>query len=178
MEYAIYLPYGIRECDVCRWVDWVGDVDGKDVRRIHLLLNSGGGSVGLALAIASIIDMLPIEVWTYNIGNVDSAAAIVFAAGRKRICLKSGTFSLHPVGKEISGVKTADELLHLYEEIKADELRVCEFINRRLPSLTVNWRQLMADGTRITAEEAVRIGLADNIGEIPKGVKLKIPIGS
>lgn len=178
MEYAFYLPYGIRECDVCRFIDWAGSAECKDVNRIHLLLNSSGGSVGLALAIASIIERLPFEVWTYNIGNVDSAAVIVFAAGCKRICLKSGAFSLHPVGKEISGVKTADELQRLCEEIRADEVRLCEFINGRLSRLSVNWQQLMADSTRITAEDAVRIGLADDIGEIPKGVKLIIPTGT
>jgi ATP-dependent protease ClpP protease subunit len=137
-----------------------------DCTRIHLALQSPGGSVPVALSLANILQSLPCPISTYNIGNVDSAAVIVFAAGTERICAPEAIFCVHPIGKSVAGVQTVETLSSLIREIEADTERVAKFLARRTEKTPPSqWRQLMSESHVISPDAALEIGLAHRIDE-------------
>lgn len=91
-------------------VDWstvialqslVSDQMSKGAHEIHLLISSLGGDVAAAIAGYNVLRAFPIELWTYNVGDVDSAASILFLAGAKRRCAPSSRFLFHEVRAEV-----------------------------------------------------------------------------
>jgi len=137
-----------------------------DCTRIHLAIQSSGGSVPVALALANLLLSLSCPITTYNIGNVDSAALIVFVAGTERICSPEAMFATHPISKNVEGIQTIDTLSSLINEIEEDTRRVTEFIARQTkkePPST--WRGLMSKPHIISSDEALKIGLVHRIEE-------------
>lgn len=66
----------------------VNDQGTKGNRRITVLISSGGGDTTAALAAYNILRHLSnVELTTFNIGNVDSAAMLLYCAGSKRYSL-------------------------------------------------------------------------------------------
>jgi ATP-dependent protease ClpP protease subunit len=137
-----------------------------DCTHIHLAIQSPGGSVPVALALANLLLSLSCPITTYNIGNVDSAALIVFAAGTERVCSPEAMFATHPISKKVEGIQTIETLSSLIQEIEEDTRRVAEFIARQTkkePPST--WRELMSKTHIICSEEALKIGLVHCIEE-------------
>ena len=127
---------------------------------LDLFINSAGGSVPIALAMAELLMALPCEVRTCNLSNVDSASIIVFAAGKERFAPPGTTFFFHPVGKEVSGIKSATELRQLADEIDHDTLRETEFLSLRTGTDAKKWRDMMDSGILVDDSTALKLGLA------------------
>ncbi len=64
---------------------------------IYLLISSGGGSVFEGLSIGAFMKTLPIAITTHNIGQTDSIANVIFAAGTKRVANTHASFMFHGV---------------------------------------------------------------------------------
>jgi len=138
----------------------------EDCPRIHLAIQSPGGSVPVALALANILQALPCPVTTYNIGNVDSAATILFAAGSERVCAPGARFLLHPIKKSVEGYHTLDTLSSLIKEITEDTRRVTELLAQRTGRTAPSrWEELMSAPHSLSSEAAVELGLAHRIDE-------------
>lgn len=69
-------------------------VDSKlsDYSRIHLLLSSPGGSVAHGITLYNYLKSIPIEVFTYNIGSVDSIGVVVYCSGDRRLAVNHSRF--------------------------------------------------------------------------------------
>jgi len=67
------------------------------VRRFILLMSSPGGDLMSGFMAYNYLKGLPIELTTFNVGNVDSAAGIVFCAGTKRYAVPESRFIVHEV---------------------------------------------------------------------------------
>jgi ATP-dependent protease ClpP protease subunit len=57
------------------------------VKNITLVLASPGGDTAAAFAAYNILKTLPIELTTFNVGNIDSAAMLLYCAGKHRYSL-------------------------------------------------------------------------------------------
>lgn len=136
-----------------------------DCTHIHLAIQSPGGSVPIALALANLLLAFSCPITTYNIGNVDSAALIIFAAGTKRICLPKALFHTHPISKKVEGMQTMETLSSLIGEIAEDTRRVTEFLAHRTNEPASTWKALMSKAHIISSEEALKIGLVHSIEE-------------
>ena len=138
----------------------------EDCTHIHLAIQSPGVSVPVALALANLLLALSCPITTYNIGNVDSAALIVFAAGAERICSPKALFLTHPIGKNVEGVQTIETLSSLIQEIEEDTRRVVEFLAQRTKVTPASiWSELMSKPHIISSDEALKIGLVHRIEE-------------
>jgi ATP-dependent Clp protease protease subunit len=67
----------------------------NQIKKLKLMLSSGGGDVDTAIRIYHYIKALPIEVETIGFSQIDSAANMVFLAGKKRTAIKGCRFFLH-----------------------------------------------------------------------------------
>src|SRR5258708_2867624 len=64
---------------------------------ICLIISSGGGNVFERMSIASFMKTLPVQITTHNIGQTDSIANVIFAAGSKRYANDHASFMFHGV---------------------------------------------------------------------------------
>jgi len=62
---------------------------------VNLLLSSTGGILDHTYYLCTILDALPIKVVTFNIGNVMSAANLLFLCGKERYAIEGSTFFFH-----------------------------------------------------------------------------------
>lgn len=131
--------------------------------RLNVKISSGGGNVGVALAMAHFLHTLPCKVHTYNLANVDSAAVVVFASGFRRVSPPHGIFTFHPPSKDMSGRMTSAELRGAAGEIDSDLARIAEFLETRTSVSSEEWRMRMQTSSRLSANEALCIGLVTDI---------------
>ena len=140
------------------------------VNELHLLINSPGGSVPVALGLANFLESLPCKLITYNISRCDSAAIMLFAAGEERICVPEGTFFAHSVNIELSGQYSLDSLRMEYLKLQQDYKSILSYLSRKTSISCRCWRNYMTEkGHVFSAQEALTRGLATRIEE------LKIP---
>jgi ATP-dependent protease ClpP protease subunit len=64
---------------------------------IYLFISSGGGNVSEGLNIAAYMRALPVQITTHNIGQTDSIANVIFAAGKTRYATQNASFLFHGV---------------------------------------------------------------------------------
>ena len=64
---------------------------------IYLFISSGGGNVSEGLNLAALMRALPVPITTHNIGQTDSIANVIFAAGTTRYATQNSSFLFHGV---------------------------------------------------------------------------------
>jgi ATP-dependent protease ClpP protease subunit len=88
------------------------------ITEIYLAISSGGGNIMEGLAIAALIKSLSIDVKTHNIGQTDSVANVIFAAGRRRHANSHASFLFHGVSLPVNQNLSEHQLLEMYEGVK------------------------------------------------------------
>lgn len=85
---------------------------------VHLIINSTGGSPDAMFGIVDIINAVYkyCPIWTYGIGEVQSAAVGVFISGARRIAAPNCSFMIHPLTAQsdvgLGGAPVSPELMH------------------------------------------------------------------
>jgi len=100
----------------CKWILDNESEEDKD-KPITLHINSPGGDVYGMLGIIDTMNDLPVKVNTVCLGQAQSAAAVILAAGTgTRKCYKHSIIMLHELRSWISG--SASELNNVMQQIK------------------------------------------------------------
>jgi ATP-dependent Clp protease, protease subunit len=74
------------------------------VHKIRLVISSGGGDPSAAFAAYNYLHNLPsVEISTFNIGKVDSAAVILYCAGQQRYTFPATRFLIHGNSAVLAG---------------------------------------------------------------------------
>jgi hypothetical protein len=86
----------------------VTEASERKIPAINVFITSGGGSVQHAIASYNLLMLARakgIRVNTLNIGEVSSAAILIYSAGEERICAPNASFYFHPMsGDRIDGI--------------------------------------------------------------------------
>ena len=137
-------------------------------KEINLYINSPGGSVSAGMAIYDTMQFVPCPIATTCVGMAASMGAVLLAAGSKgkRRVLPNSRVMIH---QPLGGVRgQASDI-----EIQAREiLRLKDVLNNILATHTGQpIEKIVQDGDRdyyMSAEEAVKYGLVDNIVKASK----------
>jgi len=138
---------------------------------ISMYINCPGGIVYHGLAIYDTMQQIPAPVATYAVGVTASMGTVLLAAGTKgyRYALPHATVHMHPAGGSAQGYAPDVEIQ--YKELK----RVEDLLHKLLAQHTGQTvEQIAADFDRdrfMTAQEAVKYGLVDQILEPPEKVE-------
>lgn len=142
----------------------------------HVLLNlhSDGGSVYSALKIVDSLDACGLPVITCAKGNVESAAAVLFACGEKRVISPNGLIMLHSV-RGGSGKNTLSELQIDVRETERINRLFCEVLARTGKRASY-FEKLLAKNVdaNYSAEEALQQGLATHIGHVDMKTHVRV----
>jgi len=81
--------------------------EGNPEEEVTLLIGSGGGAIGAALSFYEWIKIKNIRLVTVAIGEVSSAAVIIFLSGQKRKATPNSFFALHKGGSFKEDIRMA-----------------------------------------------------------------------
>lgn len=146
--------------------------------RLHILISSPGGSVFHGLSIYNYLKAIPIEVYTYNFGSVDSIGVILFCSGSRRLSVPHARFLMHGVKMNFNGQMALDEK-ELEEKLKA--LKIDQFNISKVIADTVGKQADEVEGhmnsrTTLNPQQAQEYGLVHEIKSqiIPPNADLSV----
>lgn len=144
------------------------------VKIVHLLVHSAGGGVGDAVGLYTYLHNLPLSLKTYNGGLVQSAAVLVFLAGKERYVSKAATFVLHKSTFMFPAPASAYTLQVRAQSLLIDDTRTEAILREHMTMPEERWKVHERADLTLTADESVQFGLAHGIGDFvpPPGIGL------
>lgn len=142
--------------------------ESEDIQGLLILLNTMGGDIEAGLAIAELISGMQTPTVSLVLGGGHSIGVPLAVAARKSYIVPSASMTIHPV--RLNGlVIGVAQTFNYFERIQE---RIIDFVTRNsrvdrqtLTRLMLKTGEIAADvGSVIYGEEAVRIGLIDQLG--------------
>lgn len=75
----------------------------NSIERLIVNINSEGGDVSYGVALYNYLKRMPFPVYTNNLGDVSSAAILLYLAGETRTAEPFSRFMIHPLTIELNG---------------------------------------------------------------------------
>ena len=132
---------------------------------LTIYISSLGGNVDIAVELFHFLKLMDCKVRTVNTSYVNSAAIIIFAAGKERISLPCSSFYVHSITKNLNGNFTADDLLREAKEIAANTDKIATILDGISNKHKSYWKRLMKKGYLLTPQKAKEVGLINDILE-------------
>lgn len=150
-----YFENDVSSCTLAK------QIEGLDVDRINVYINSYGGEVAEGLAIYNQLRRHKAKVVTYCDGFACSAASVVFMAGEERIMSDASLLWIHNAWTVVAG--DANEMRK-----EADDLDTITAATMKAYLAHVNLTEdelkaMMDEETWIGAEDAVNMGFATSV---------------
>jgi ATP-dependent Clp protease, protease subunit len=135
-----------------------------NVKKAHLLFQSTGGMVGDGICLYNYFQALPLELTIYNAGAVQSIAVVAYLGAHKRKTSARATFMIHrtmysPQPADAYHLEIATNIVTL------DDRRTDSILRDHIKLSDDQWANLGRHDLTFSAEEAVNIGMANEIGE-------------
>ena len=149
--------------------------ENRDVDGLLMVLNTMGGDVEAGLAIAEMIASMTKPTVSLVLGGGHSIGVPLAVAARRSFIVPSATMTIHPV--RISGtVIGAPQTYRYFDEMQR---RITRFVSDhshvsedKLRELMMRPDELTTDiGSIVDGEEAVRIGLIDEVGGLDAALR-------
>ena len=149
--------------------------ESEEIDGILFLLNTVGGDVEAGLAIAELIAGMTKPTVSIVLGGSHSIGVPLAVAARRSFAVPSAAMTIHPV--RMSGtVIAAPQTYHYFERLQE---RIVAFVagnsrisGRDFQALMLKKDDMAADvGSVIYGEEAVRLGLIDQVGGLSDGLQ-------
>jgi ATP-dependent Clp protease protease subunit len=143
-------------------------IEGKDrPKNIKMIINSPGGEIASAFALIDTIKGSRIPVYTYGLGEIASCGLMTFIAGYKgkrfitrNTAILSHQYSWHSSGKDHELMAQVKEFRNTHQRV-VDHYKRCTGLDER----QIKRYLLPAEDVWLTAQEAVKYGIADEIVE-------------
>lgn len=131
-------------------------------RRVEVHINSGGGDYHEGIAIHNVLRQHPGGVTTVVDGFAGSAASLVAMAGDRILMARGSSLLIHDCAiEDLSG--NASMVGAAAVALAAWSNNAAQIYASRAGRSAEYWRSLMVAETTFTADEAVRVGLADDV---------------
>ena len=135
------------------------------VKDFMIVINSGGGDSDASIAAYQYLKQLPVSITTYNIGNVQSSAALLYCSGTKRYALANSFFMLHgssttyAEGMSLAKVEALLKLGKIHQQAFVDIFQTCTNLSISLLEKYFS----SADSNYFTVTEAQKMGFVQEI---------------
>ena len=149
--------------------------ESDEVDGVLFLLNTVGGDVEAGLAIAELIAGMTKPTVSIVLGGSHSIGVPLAVAARHSFAVPSAAMTIHPVrmsGTVIAAPQTYSYFQRLQERIVAFVARHSSISTEKFQALMLAKDDMAADvGSVLYGEEAVRLGLIDQLGGLPEGLR-------
>jgi ATP-dependent Clp protease, protease subunit len=136
----------------------------KGVKHFHILFQSNGGGVAEGVFLYNLFRSLPIEVSLYNGGQVCSAALIAYLGATHRKSNPRASFMVHRSTLSPQPA-TSKNLRHVAQSLALDDARTEAILRDHVKFPDELWTEMQYHDLHLSAEEAVKFSIADEIGE-------------
>lgn len=149
--------------EIIRWIAYENTIS-TDVP-LTLFINSTGGSLTDAFALIDIMHNSHRKIRTFGIGNVMSAAFLIFASGLKgeRYIGKYTSVMCHQYSGEIYGkhhdITAQFKESEMLNERMVDVLKKATYLDEK----SIKSKLLPPTDIWLSAEECIKMGIADNL---------------
>jgi ATP-dependent Clp protease, protease subunit len=168
----IFLGTGVDEASANVIVAQLLFLQAEDPKKdIYFYINSPGGSVYDALAIYDTMQFITNDVQTFGIGVQASAAAFLLSSGAKgkRFVLPHSTVMIHQPSSGTRG-KVTDQEIDLRESLRIKKL-LESIMAKNTGQKLAKIHEDMERDKWLTAEEALKYGIVDEIVQSPPKAK-------
>lgn len=142
---------------------------GRGVTDITLLISSNGGDVAAAISTYTFLTSAGIRLTTYNVGNVYSAAVVLFLAGERRVVDAATQVVIHPPAlNSTAGSSTLDDLNIKTEALIHESGRMREIILARTHMEAAQLDPMLTRASFIDPRKALEFGLATEVGHLTR----------
>lgn len=138
-------------------------LDGTKAEKIHVHINSGGGSAFDGVAIGNMLKNHEAEVIVHVDGYAASAASVIAMAGDKVIMPSNTMMMIHQASTFEYG--NADVLEKTAKDLRKIDTALAASYKKRFVGTDEELTQLLKDETWLTADEAVALGFADEVAD-------------
>jgi len=144
------------------WADeFISELKAVTTSKINLRINSPGGSVFDGIAIANAIRSHPATVTVYVDSLAASIASVIALAGDRTVMMPSSQFMVHNASGACYG--DATEMTKMADLLDKQSRNIAQAYAQHTGGSLAEWQDYMAAETWFTAEEAVAVGLADEL---------------
>ena len=129
-----------------------------------------------ALKMYDIVKQSSVSVTTLCSGVAQSASAVLFASGDKRVMYPHAVIMIHSVRTVASGTMTTHEMQADTRETERLTNVMCDILAESSLQTREYFREKMSSNIDVyySAEEAVTIGLATDVGSVRASVKVHV----
>ena len=149
--------------------------EAEEVDGVLFLLNTVGGDVEAGLAIAELIAGMTKPTVSIVLGGSHSIGVPLAVAARRSFAVPSAAMTIHPVrmsGTVIAAPQTYSDFQRLQERIVAFVSGHSHISAEDFQTLMLRKDDMAADvGSVLYGEEAVRVGLIDEVGGLSDGLQ-------
>ena len=132
---------------------------------IKMIINSPGGSLSAAFALVDTMKGSKIPIYTYGLGEIASCGLMTFIAGEKgkrfitrNTAILSHQYSWFTIGKHHELMSSVKEFTNTHERI-LEHYKKCTGLSEK----DIRKYLLPAEDVWLTAKEAVKYGIADEV---------------
>ena len=161
---TLYIEGEIDEASSAEFVREMIELNRQDPSEpIKVLITSGGGSVIHGMACYDAIVTSKAPVWTYCIGTAYSMAAILFAAGARRMMLKNSKLMLHQplIGQNMGG--NSSSVKSMSDSLQATKNQLVEILSKHTGMTRKQVEKQISYDHYYSSKEAIDSHLADEI---------------
>ncbi len=148
--------------------------DSSRIEGLLILLNTMGGDVEAGLAIAEMIASLSKPTVSLVLGGSHSIGVPIAVSADYSFIVPTGTMVIHPVrmnGTVIGAPQTFDYFKQIQDRITGFVCSHCRLSRSRMEEMMMETGILTKDlGTILVGEEAVKMGLIDEVGGISQAI--------
>jgi len=143
---------------------------------VSILMASPGGSVFWGLTAYNFLKGIPTQIYTHNIGSIDSIAILMYCSGSKRYSVPHGRFLMHGVGIDVPQGTRFDEksLDERVKGLRMDTENIAGVISENTGKTEDEIKKALYEGTVLNPEQAVEFGLVHEIKAelFPRGARV------
>lgn len=137
----------------------LGDLISKNIKDITLIVSSSGGQVQPALDFYDFAKGLPVSITTHALGQVSSAAIVIYCAAAKRYAHSKSKFLIHGIRGGAQGYSIKDIEKKIMPGLKEQSGKIAEIIAKTTGKNKSEVEKDMAGEKVLDAEKAKNYGL-------------------
>ena len=170
--YAVFCGT-IDQNAVQRFFQGMAGVMANKITGVHILFQSTGGFIGDGVCLYKFFQSLPVDLTLYNVGTIASIAAIAYLGAKKRKTSAHATFMIHR-SYNFPQAATAARLQAVTQGLTLDDRRTEAILRQHITLSEEKWAELNYNDLVFSGPEAVKIGLAGEVGEFapPNGTQI------
>jgi len=165
MEHCIFFVAPVEPRPVGELLRHVREQQAKGTTKIHLAISSYGGHSRDGFACHYGLQSSGVEVVTYNLSNVETAAVPIFLTGSERIMFPNSSITVHRPKRTFKEDSKLDvnDAFEIWKTLLSDTVDLADILAKRTGTTKDNALEMVRDSKVMDPKDAVELGFATKV---------------